>query len=206
MGLPDAWAAVAGSWPTEVAVLTRWPDLRALASARRSTLVAVVAAHTRDVPDVHARANRIRAAAAGWSQFWQGHLDLDALAWETGEHLHDITIAAEQIGRAATHAHHYWAALYGDDPLLLSLPGMGPMTAPTIRPFLGDASTFATAKATASYVALAPSTDPDADLELRQAMNVACPLWCIPRILVGRPDLRGPGRPSRRTWRNGAQG
>lgn len=113
---------------------------------------------TRDVPDVQDRAGRIRAAAAGWSRFWDGHLDLDALAWETGEHLRDITIAAEQIERATTQAHHYWAALYGDDPLLLSLPGMGPMTAPTIRAFLGDASTFATAKAAASYVGLTPST------------------------------------------------
>jgi Transposase len=31
---PDVWTAFAGSWPTAIAVLPRWPDLRALASAR----------------------------------------------------------------------------------------------------------------------------------------------------------------------------
>lgn len=155
---PDLWGAFAGSWPTAVAVLTRWPDLRTLAGARRSSVTAVVAEHTRGVASVAERAGAIRAAAASWVDFWGDRLDLDALAWETAEHLRDITIAGEQIARATTQAHHYWAALYGDDPLLLSLPGMGPMTAPTIRAFLGDATGFATAKAAASYVGLAPST------------------------------------------------
>jgi hypothetical protein len=40
---------------------------------------------------------KIPAAAARTAQFWDGHLDLEALAWETTEHLRDITIAAEQI-------------------------------------------------------------------------------------------------------------
>jgi len=155
---PDVWQAFAGSWPTAVAVLTRWPDLTSLASARRSSVTGVVAAHTRGVPDVDARAEKIRAAAARTAQFWEGHLDLDALAWETSEHLRDITIAAEQIERATVQAHRYWAALFGDDPLLLSLPGMGPMTAPTIRAFFGDAAAFPSAKAAAAYVGLTPST------------------------------------------------
>ena len=155
---PDVWTGFAGSWPTATAVLTRWPDLRALASARRSSLTAVVAAHTRGVSGVAERAGAIRAAAAAWVEFWDGRLDLDALAWETTEHLHDITIASEQIERATTQAQCYRTRLYGDDPLLLSLPGMGPMTAPTIRAFLGDGTRFATAKAAASYVGLTPST------------------------------------------------
>lgn len=50
------------------------------------------------------------------------------------------------------------AALYGDDPLLGSVPGMGPMTAPTVRAFLSDACRFDTAKAAASYVGMNPST------------------------------------------------
>ena len=135
---PDVWTAFVGSWPTAIAVLTRWPDLRALAAARRSSVTAVVAAHTRGVPGVAERAGAIRVAAAAWVEFWDGRLDLEALAWETAEHLRDITIASEQIERATTQAQRYWAGLYGDDPLLLSLPGMGPMTAPTIRAFLGE--------------------------------------------------------------------
>ena len=155
---PDVWSAFAGSQPTAVAVLTRWPDLRALGSARRSTLTGVVAAHTRGVPDVPARVEAIRAAARAWTDFWEGNLDLDALAWETAEHLHDMAEADQRIARATAQATHYWADLYGDDPLLLSVPGMGPMTAPAVRAFLGDGGAFTTAKAAASYVGMNPST------------------------------------------------
>ena len=56
---PDVWTAFAGSWPTAIAVLTRWPDLRALAAARRSSVTAVVAAHTRGVPGVAERAGAV---------------------------------------------------------------------------------------------------------------------------------------------------
>ena len=82
---PDVWTAFAGSWPTAIAVLTRWPDLRALAAARRSSVTAVVAAHTRGVAGVAERAGAIRVAAAAWVEFWDGRLDLEALAWETAE-------------------------------------------------------------------------------------------------------------------------
>lgn len=37
------------------------------------------------------------------------------------KHLHDITLAGEQIQRATTQDRHYRKGLYGDDPLLLSL-------------------------------------------------------------------------------------
>jgi transposase len=53
---PDLWTGFAGSTPTATAVLSRWPHLNSLATARRSTLTAVVAGHTRGVPDVPARA------------------------------------------------------------------------------------------------------------------------------------------------------
>lgn len=155
---PDLWEAFAGSMPTAVAVLTRWPDLRALAAARRSALTAEVAQHTRGASDVPTRVEAIRSTAKAWSQFWEGNLDLDALAWEVSEHLNDMTLAQQQIARATAQAQRYWASIYGDDPLLLSVPGMGPMTAPTVRAFLGDASHFSTAKAAASYVGMSPST------------------------------------------------
>lgn len=155
---PDVWTGFAGSMPTAIAVLTRWPNLNSLATARRSSVTAVVAAHTRGVPDVPVRAERIRSAAAGWATFWDGHLDMDALAWEVTEHLEDLRAGADRIARATTQATRYWALLYGDDPVLLSVPGMGPMTAPTVRAFLGDAAAFTTAKAAASYVGMTPST------------------------------------------------
>lgn len=155
---PDVWNAFAGSLPTARAVLARWPHLEALATARRATLTAVVAEHTRAVANVPARAEAIRAAARDWAGFWSGRLDLDALAWDVTEHLGDLDTAAARIERATAQATRYWERLYGEDRLLLSLPGMGPVTAPTVRAFLGDGTGFATAKAAAGYVGLAPST------------------------------------------------
>lgn len=154
---PDVWNAFGGSLPTARAVLGRWPHLQALAGARRSALTAVVAEHTRAVPDVPARANAIRAAATDWAQYWAGRLDLDALAFDVTEQLSDLVAAEARIERATAQATLYWERLYGQDELLASVPGMGPVTAPTVRAFLADGAGFPTARAAASYVGITPS-------------------------------------------------
>ena len=151
------WSAFAGSQPTAVAVLTRWPDLRALGRAPLHPDRRRRGAHPR-------RAGRARPGRGdprrrqGLDDFWDGHLDLDALAWEVGR-----APTRHARSRRADRPRHrpgnrYWADLYGDDPLLASVPGLGPMTAPTVRAFLGDGPAFTTAKATASYVGMNPST------------------------------------------------
>jgi transposase len=155
---PDVWNGFRGSLPTAVAVLDRWPHLAQLAAARRSTLTAVVALHTRGVADVPDRVEAIRSAAAAWTAFWAGHVDLDALAFDVTEHLSDMATAKARIERATTQARRYWERLYGDDELLMSIPGVGPVTACVIRGFLADGSAFPSAKAAASYVGLNPST------------------------------------------------
>ena len=65
------------------------------------------------------------------------------------EHLADLRIAAEQIERATVQPTSGGRACTGMTRCSLSLPGMGPMTAPTVRAFLGDGPAFATAKAAA---------------------------------------------------------
>jgi len=125
--------------------------------ARRSSLTAVVAERTRGVGEVPARVAQIRAAAGDWATFWEGRLDLDALAWDVGEYLDDLSAAGDRVQRATTQATVYWERLFGDDPLLCSVPGMGPITAPVVRAFLGDGHGFTTAKAAASYVGITPS-------------------------------------------------
>ena len=82
-------------------MLGRWPHLQQLTAARRASLTAVVAEHTRDVPDVPARVETIRAAAGAWARFWAGRLDLDELAWAVSEHLTDLQVAAGRINRAS---------------------------------------------------------------------------------------------------------
>jgi Transposase IS116/IS110/IS902 family len=108
--------------------------------------------------DTPARAHAIKTAAAGWAHFWTGRLDLDALAFDVTEHLTDLATAQARIDRATEQARAYCERLFGDDELLLSLPGMGPVTAPTVRAFFGDGTGFGAAKHAASYVGLTPST------------------------------------------------
>ena len=154
---PDVWNACSGSRSTAIAVLTRWPHLDALARARTSSITEEVAKHTRGVADVEKRAQAIRSAAGRWVAFWEGHLDLDALGWETAELLADLAWAEVRVERASEHARRFWELIHGDDHLLLSVPGMGPRTAPTVRAFFGDATQFDTAKQAQAYVGLNPS-------------------------------------------------
>ncbi len=154
---PDVWIAFGRSWATALAVLGRWPHLGSLARARVSTLTDVVAAHTRSVTDAGRRAERIRAAAQGWVAFWEGHLDLDALGWETGQLLCDVDTGDERRRRAEVEAMRRWEALWGDDPVLLSVPGMGPRVAPAVRAFWGDGRHFAEAAEAQAYVGVNPS-------------------------------------------------
>jgi transposase len=154
---PDVWNAFAGSRPTALAVLGRWPHLEALARARVSSITEVVAAHTRSVAAVERRAQRIRSTARAWAEFWDGHVDLDALGWETAELLDDLTAAETRVDRATEQTRRWWEYLWGDDPVLLSVPGMGPILAPTVRAFLADGSHLNNAKAAQSFVGLNPS-------------------------------------------------
>jgi transposase len=154
---PDVWIAFAGSLATARAVLGRWPHLQQLAGARRASLTSVVAEHTRAVGDVPDRVELIRSAARDWAAFWAGRLDLDALAWEVTEHLADLAAGDDRVARAGAQATGYWEQLYGDDALLMSLPGMGPVTAPAVRAFLGDGSRFDSGRAVANYVGITPS-------------------------------------------------
>jgi hypothetical protein len=154
---PDVWNAFAMSMPTAKAVLGRWPHLSQLATVRRAALTAVVAQHTRGVADVPDRVEAIRTHAAAWEKFWTGRLDLDALAFDVTEHLTDLGTAGQRVARITEQARRYWERLYGDDALLKSVPGVGPVTGPTIRAYLGDGSLHVTAKDAASYVGITPS-------------------------------------------------
>jgi hypothetical protein len=97
-------------------------------------LTAFVAQHTRDVGDTLARAAAIRNAARGWAGFWDGHLDLDALAVDVTEHLADLREARARVERFTAHSRQWWEHLWGNDPLVLSLPGVGPATVRAFAP------------------------------------------------------------------------
>ncbi len=71
-----------------------------------------------------------------------------------------MTGADQWIARAAARATGYWVDLRGDDPLLVSVLGVGPMTASIGRAFLGVGCAFTTARAVAPYVGVTPPGPP----------------------------------------------
>lgn len=81
---------VGGSRSAILTVLRRWPHLQTLSRARVATIADEIAAHTRGVRNVTGRAARVRDTAAAWATFWDGHLDLDALAWEVADLLDEL--------------------------------------------------------------------------------------------------------------------
>jgi transposase len=144
--------------PTAIAVLQRWPHLAQLATARRSTLTGLVALHTRGVSDVPDRVKAIRSSAAPVGVVLGPAFGRGRARLRRHEHLTDMAESNARIERATLQAQRYWTPLYRDDELLLSVPGIGPVTARLILGFLADSTPFASAKAAASYVGLNPST------------------------------------------------
>jgi hypothetical protein len=54
----------------------------------------------RGVADVPDRVEAIRSDGAAWAALWDGHLDLDALAFDVTEHLTDMADAKARTERA----------------------------------------------------------------------------------------------------------
>jgi transposase len=121
-----------------------------------ASIADVIAANTRGVGDIDQRARRVRDAARASVQFWDGHLDLDALGVELADLVDDYDHST-RIGRAEAEATQRWEAAWGDDDLIKSTPGIGPVTGATVRAFFGDGTHLPNAKAAQSYVGLAPS-------------------------------------------------
>ena len=151
---PDLWRATGGHTLAQP-LLNRWPSLEALGRARLSSIVDVVAAHSRD-KDPQRRAGRIRDAAGGWASFWDGRLDLDALAWEVSAMLDDIAAAERRQVDATDHAVALWEQHWPSD-VLTTIPGLGPICASAIRGWWGNAQQFPTSKAAVAHTGLNPS-------------------------------------------------
>ena len=131
---PDTWNALRGSRAAILAVLGRWPHLEALSRARVTSIADEVACHSRAVGDVTARATRVRDTARAWVAFWDGHVDLDALAWELTDLLDELAWLDARVTGAGDQATRWWQRLWGDDDLLLSVPGVArPSRQPSAR-------------------------------------------------------------------------
>jgi hypothetical protein len=122
-----------------------------------ATLAEVLAAHTRGVSDVSRRAVEIRDGAKKWVEFWAGRLDLDALEWELCELLDGYDTSQARVDRATVEMTRRWEHRWGDDSVLMSVPGMGVVVAPIVRAFFGDGTHLVDAKAAQSFVGMNPS-------------------------------------------------
>lgn len=152
--MPDVWRAAGGHTIIQP-LLGKWPDMRTLGRARVDSITQIVASHSRD-SDPSKRGERIRDAARGWSEFWDGRLDLDDITWEITELLDDI-VAADQRQLAATeHALARWQHQWPND-VLLSVLGVGPICASTTRAWWGDGTHLRSAKAAGAFIGLNPS-------------------------------------------------
>ena len=152
--MPDVWRAAGGHTIIQP-LLSKWPDLRALGRARVDSITHIVAAHSRD-RDPPKRAERIRDAAQGWSEFWDGRLDLDAITWEITELCDDIALADQRRDATTDHALQCWKQQWAND-VLLSVLGVGPICASTTRAWWGQGTHLRSAKAAGAFIGLNPS-------------------------------------------------
>lgn len=159
-------------------------------------------AHPRCRRHTPARATAIKTAARGWADFWDGRLDLDALAVDVTEHLTDLQEFRARVDRFTSHARQWWEHLHGDDPLILSLPGVGPATGPCIRAYFGDGSGFDSAKKAANYVGITPSNrrGPQATFQLTCFNSVNSRSPSKPRVLPIPEFFEPPEGTSVKIW------
>jgi transposase len=141
---------------TDLAVLERWADPRALLAAGRARLLTVIS-KTSHGQQGAARADRWRAAAATALELYGEHpavafADLAAEAATEVRLLH--AVRAELAGHAAARAEAYRFT----DPgaLAASLPGLAEIGAPTVTAIIGRPGRFRTGKQFRSFTGLAP--------------------------------------------------
>lgn len=154
---PDLWNAMDGSHRLARMVFSHWPRLDRLARAHTRSVAALCRSYLRDGGDPTQRAERIREAARGWARFWTGRLDLDAVAWELSEMLGDLDALDDKLDRVDGQVSRLWRSRWGGDELLVSVSGIGPVTAPVIRAYLDDCRQFNTSKQAVAFVGLNPS-------------------------------------------------
>lgn len=150
-----------------VAVLARWPDLRALARARTATIAKTGRLST-------ARAERIRDAAAQAVVFYDGFVDFVELAVEFEVATAQLATLQAQVGRLEQHIGALHRRLHPHD-VLLTVPGVGEVVAAVIRAVVGNLERFANLAAFRAYTGLVPREDSSGESRRRGKISKAGP-------------------------------
>lgn len=141
---------------TDLAVLGRWPDPRALLAAGHARLTTLIA-KTSHGQQGGARAEQWRAAAAAAVALYAQH---PAMAWAdlAAEVATEVRLLAAVRAELATHAAARAEAYRFTDPakLAASLPGLAEVGAPTVTAITGRAGRFRTGRQFRSFTGLAP--------------------------------------------------
>jgi hypothetical protein len=141
---------------TDLAVLGRWPDPRALLAAGRGRLLALITktSHGQQGAD---RAEQWRAAALTAVELYADH---PAVAWSdlAAEVGTEVRVLAAVRAELTTHAAARVEAYRFTDParLAASLPGLAEVGAPAVTAIVGRAGRFRTAGQFRSFTGLAP--------------------------------------------------
>jgi transposase len=141
---------------TDLAVLGRWADPRALLAAGRARLLTLIAkaSHGQQGAD---RAEQWRAAAAAAVELYADH---PAMAWAdlAAEVTSEVRLLAAVRAELAEHAAARAEAYRFTDPakLAASLPGLAEVGAPAVTAIVGRAGRFRTGRRFRSFTGLAP--------------------------------------------------
>ncbi|HEX3306722.1 MAG TPA: transposase, partial [Streptosporangiaceae bacterium] len=141
---------------TDLAVLDRWPDPRALLGAGPARLLAVItkASHGQQSLD---RAEQWRTAAAAAVELYGEH---PAMAWAdlAAEVATEVRLLRAISAELSAHAAERESRYRQVDPagLARSLPGLAEVGGPALVACMGDPARFATGKKFRSFTGLAP--------------------------------------------------
>ena len=141
---------------TDLAVLGRWPDPRALLGAGRARLLTVITTVSHGHQGA-ARVEQWRAAAAAAVELYGEH---PAMAWAdlAAEVATEVALLAAARAELAGHAAARAEAYRFTDParLAASLPGLAEVGAPAVTAIVGRAARFRTGRQFRSFTGLAP--------------------------------------------------
>lgn len=150
-----------------LALLKRYPDLRQLAAARKTT-IARVSSMTPD--DAASFQQRLHEAVT----FYGDRVDFESLALELQLAVEHHQLLDEHIARVEERVQRLHHAAYPNDHLT-SLPGVGPVVASTVRAFVGDARHFTNLAAFRAYTGLVPRENSSGDTRRQGRISKAGP-------------------------------
>jgi transposase len=156
-----------GVTPGFLAILKRWPDLRALARARVTSL-------TKQGSLTREQAEKLRSRVHHAVAFYQDRVDWSTLALEFELAIEHHELLDTHLARIEQRVKDLHDHAFPNDPLR-TLPGVGPVVASTVRAMVGDAREFTNLAAFRAYTGLVPRENSSGDTRRQGRISKAGP-------------------------------